>query len=185
MKKLIFGLIFLFGISPISFAEDRFKLDGFNDITDNINGYQITKADITILGVEFYKSGSYYFRHCYKPMVLNSETANSFAIDFSGSSNWHNDKRREYFENDFNLSISFDMKLWPTTDGRIYGSRFIPTKISNSKTTFKGNFIEYKYPTNSAYGDYITSKIVPEATVGPYEMKEVDYKKGFKAIGIS
>ena len=68
MKKLVFGLIFLLGISPICFAEDRFKLEGFNDITDNIISSQITKADITILGVEVYKNGCYYFKHCYKHM---------------------------------------------------------------------------------------------------------------------
>ena len=181
MKKLIFGLIFLFGISPICFAEDRFKLEGYNDITDNIKSYQITKADITILGVEFYKNGCYSFKHCYKPMILNPDTANSFAIVFSGSSNWHNDTRREYFENEFNISVSFDLQLWPATDGRIYGAKFIPTKISNSKTTFQGKLIQYNYPTNSAYGDYITRKEIPESTVGPYEMKEVDYKKGFEA----
>ncbi len=181
MKKYLVGLLFVTFLSTISFAEDRFKLEGFNDITDNIKGYQITKADIIILGVEFYKTGSYYFRHCYKPMTLNSETANSFAIDFSGSSNWHNNTRREYFENEFKFSISFDLQLWPTADGRIYGARFIPTKVSNSSTTFKGKFIQYNYPTNSAYGDYITKKEVPESLIGPYEIKEVDYKKGFEA----
>ena len=181
MKKYIVGLLLVIFISSISFAEDRFKLDGFNDITDNIKSYQIIKADITILGVEFYNSGCYSFKHCYKPMVLNSDTANSFAIDFSGSSNCHNDTRREYFENDFNLSVSFDLQLWPSTDGRIYGAKFIPTKVSNAKTTFKGKLIKYEYPSNSAYGDFITRKEFPESTVGPYDMKEVDYKKGFAA----
>lgn len=182
MKRLLLTVsFFLLTCSVNSFAEDRFKLEGYNDITDNIKSYQITKADITILGVEVYKNGCYSFKHCYKPMILNPDTANSFAIDFSGSSNWHNEKRREYFENDFNISVSFDLQLWPATDGRIYGAKFIPTKVSNSKTTFKGKLIQYNYPTNSAYGDYITRKEIPESTVGPYEMKEVDYKKGFEA----
>ncbi len=181
MKKYFVGLLFVAFFSTISFAEDRFYLEGYNDITDNIISSQITKADITILGIEFYNSGCYSFKHCYKPMVLNSDTANSFAIDFSGFSNCHNEKRREYNENDFNISVSFDLQLWPAADGRIYGAKFIPTKVSNAKTTFKGKLIKYEYPTNSAYGDFITRKDFPESTVGPYEMKEVDYKKGFKA----
>ena len=181
MKKLVFGLIFLLGISPICFAEDRFKLEGFNDITDNIISSQITKADITILGVEVYKNGCYYFKHCYKPMVLNPDTANSFAIDFSGSSNWHNEKRREYNEIDFKISLSFDLQLWPASESKVYGAKFIPTKVSNSKTTFQGKLIKYEYPTNSAYGDYVSRKDIPESTIGPYEKKEVDYKNGFEA----
>ena len=111
MKRLLLTFAFLLTCSLSTFAEERLKLEGYNDITDNIKGYQITKADIIILGVEYYKSGSYYFNHCYKPMVLNPETTCNFSIDFSGFSNWHNETRREYFENNFNLSISFDLKL--------------------------------------------------------------------------
>ena len=181
MKRIVLGLLLVFACYIPTFAEERLKLEGFNDITENINGYQITKADIIILGVEFYKSGSHYFKHCYNPMILNFETPNSFAIDFAGFSEWHNETRKEYTSNDFKISISFDLKLWPTAEGRLYGTRFIPTKISNSKTTFKGKFTEYSYPTNSAYGDYVTLKEVPETTVGPYEIEKVDYKKGFDA----
>ena len=185
MKRLLLCLFLVFYFCLPSFSEESIQLkeiDGLIDITNDVKSYDITKADIIILGVDFYRSGCYFFKRCYNPIVLSREEVKSFSIDFPVFFYNHNDSRREYLENDLNIAISFNMQLNTITEKRSYGLSFIPTIFSESKTTLKGKLIDYKYPTNSAYGDYIARIEIPETSVGPYTTKIDDYKKGFNSV---
>lgn len=182
MKRLLLSVILVIpGLLP-SFAMERLQLEGFKDITENVNSHKITKADFIILGLDFNQADCEYFRYCYKPISLTLDNLVNFSISFSGNSENHSSRRREFFENEFKLNVSFDMQLCPNLNAKPLRICFIPVKFSNSQTTFEGRINKYSYQMNSAYSDNIYRLLLPEIKFGPYSPDKVDYKKGIEAV---
>ena len=186
MKKFIAGLLLLFCFSPASYAYDAIKLEeieGLKDITPDIKSYQITKADITVLGIYYNQPGCETFKHCYKPMTLTPDKPSNFSIEISGSDEIFSEKRRSYSGCDYNLNISFDICLKKPVEKKIYGIADIPAVVSNSTTKVKGKIVKYEFPTNSVYGSYTERTEIPEFVYGPYNSPSDDSKRtGFSIL---
>ena len=185
MKKLIFGLIILLGISTISYAYETIKLaeiEGLKEISD-IKSYQITKADITVLGIYYDQTGCETFKYCYKPMTLTPDKPSNFSLEISGSDEVFSKKRMSYCECDYNLNISFDICLKKPVEKRTYGIADIPAIVTNSTTKVKGKIVKYEFPTNSVYGSYTERTEIPEFVYGPYNSPTDDTKRtGFSIL---
>ena len=61
------------------------EIEGLKDITSDLKSYQITKADITVLGIYYDQPGCETFKHCYKPMTLTPDIPSNFTLEISGS----------------------------------------------------------------------------------------------------
>ena len=186
MKKFIVSLIFLLSFSSISFAVETIKLstiEGLNDITKDVNSYQISKADITILGIYYDQPGCETFKHCYKPMILTPDKPSNFTLEISGSDEIFSEKRRSYCECDYNLNISFDICLKKPVETKTYGLADIPAIVTNSTNKVKGKIVKYGYEINNFYGSYTERSEIPEFVYGPYDSNSEPNKRiGFKIL---
>ena len=186
MRKFIVGLLFALAFTPISYAYEEIKLkeiEGLKDITSDIKSYQITKADITVLGVYYDQPGCETFKYCYKPMVLTPDKPSNFSIEISGSDEILSEKRHTYCECDYNLNVSFDICLKKPVETRTYGIADIPAIVTNSTTKVKGKIIKFEFPTNNVYGSYVVRAIIPETVYGPYDSTSEPNKRiGFDIL---
>ncbi len=172
MKKFIAGLLLVFCFSSISYAYETIKLkeiEGLKDIASDIKSYQITKADITVLGIYYDQPGCETFKHCYKPMTLTPDIPSNFTLEISGSDEKFYEKKRSYYECNYNLNISFDICLKKPVEAKTYGITGIPLIVTNSTTKGKGKIVKYGYEINNFYGSYTERTEIPEFVYGPYD----------------